>query len=362
MKLASIFNKFFLAAFSSAVLISCSGEPEFKVSGEIDGADNQSLILAKSDFHGRWIAVDSTRTNASGKFAIKSAAPASAEIYRLSLGDKFIYFPIDSTENITINSSAKSFGTDFTVEGSETAANMAAFEKELQKLDTRDPEKVKQFKRDVFNKYLKESRGSIIGYYVLTKIVDGKALYDAADRTDARYYAAVATSFDQFRPDDPHAGMLREISIEAMKRHNTDSGKKRVIEAEEVALIDIDLQNENGKNVKLSDVAGKGKPVVVIFSMMTAEDSPALNIALSELYNSKGGAVDFYHVSFDADQYAWRDAARNLKWTTVIDPAGQTSNVIRQYNVGVLPTFFIYNASGSLTDRAQTIPELKSKL
>lgn len=147
-----------------------------------------------------------------------------------------------------------------------------------------------------------------------------------------------------------------------MKRLNADSGKKRVIEAEEVALIDIDLQDENGKNVKLSDIVGKGKSIVVVFSLMTAKDSPALNIALSEIYNSKAGAIDFYQVSFDADHYAWRDAARNLKWTTVIDPAGQTSNVIRQYNVGVLPTFFIYNASGALTDRAQTIQELKSKL
>lgn len=351
-----------MAFIPAAIMVSCAGEPEFKVSGCIEGADDQSLILAKSDFHGRWIAVDSTRTNSKGEYTIKSDAPASAEIYRLSLADKFIYFPIDSTENITINSTAKDFGSDFTVEGSETAVNMAAFEKELQKLDTKDPEKVKQFKKEVFNKYLRESRGSIIGYYVLTKIVDGKPLYDAADRGDARYYAAVATSFDQFRPDDPHAGMLREISVEAMRRHNAGSGKKRVIEAEEIAMIDIDLQNDKGNNVKLSDVVGKGKPVVLVFSMMTAEDSPALNLALSEIYNSKAGSVDFYQVSFDADQYAWRDAAKNLKWTTVIDPAGQTSNALRQYNVGVLPTFFIYDGAGALTDRAQTIKELKSKL
>lgn len=362
MKLTSNFNKLFMAACAAALLASCNGEPKFKVTGQIDGADNQSVILAKSDFHGRWIAVDSTRTNGKGEFAIKSDAPASAEIYRLSLGEKFIYFPIDSTENITINSSAENFGTDFTVEGSETAVNMASFEKELQKLDTKNPEKVAQFKKDVFNKYLRESRGSIIGYYVLTKIVDGKPLYDASDLTDARYYAAVATSFDQFRPNDPHAGMLRQISLEAMRHHNSGSGKQRVIEAEEVGLLDIDLQNELGKNVKLSELTGKGKKVVVIFSMMTAEDSPALNLALSDIYNSKGGTVDYYHVSFDGDQYAWRDAAKNLKWTTVIDPAGMTSNALRQYNVGVLPTFFIYDASGSLTDRAQTIQELKSKL
>ena len=361
MKLKTIFNKFLLFCLPIAVLSSCE-DPKFKISGEIEGADNQSLVLAKSDYSGRWIAVDSTRTNSSGKFTIKGEAPASPEIYRLSLGDKFIYFPIDSIENLTINSSVKNFGTEFTVEGSETAVNMAAFEKELQSLDTYDSTKVANFKRNVFNKYLRESKGSIIGYYVLTKIVDGKPLYDAANKADARYYAAVATSFDQFRPQDPHAEMLRQVSLNAMRHHNTGLGKKRVIEAEEISMIDIDLPNENGKNVKLSSLVGKGKKVVLIFSLMTAEDSPQLNIALNELHKAYGGNVDFYHVSLDGDQYAWRDAARNLHWTTVIDPAGMTSDALRRYNVGVVPTFFIYSADGNLTDRANTIQELKSKL
>lgn len=361
MKLRNIFKSTALLILPITVFTSCN-DNQFKVSGEIEGADNKPLVLAKSDFHGRWIAVDSTRTNTSGKFTIKSEAPASPEIYRLSLGDEFIYFPIDSIESITINSSAKDFGTHFTLKGSETAENMEKFEKELQKLDTSDPENVKKFKKEVFNNYLRDSRGSIIGYYVLTKTIDGKPLYDASDKTDARYFAAVATSFQEFRPNDPHAAMIREVSLNAMRHHNMNSGKKRVLEAEEISMFDINLQNENGKNVKLSDIAGKGKPVVLIFSLMNAQDSPALNLALAEIYNAKGGAVDFYHVSLDADQYSWRDAARNLNWTTVIDPAGQTSDALAKYNVGTLPTFFIFDSAGALQHRAQTIQELKSKL
>ena len=96
--------------------------------------------------------------------------------------------------------------------------------------------------------------------------------------------------------------------------------------------------------------------------MMNEPESPALNLALSELYSAMGGNVSIYQVSFDQDQYAWRDAAKNLGWTNVIDPAGMTSDVVRQYNLRTLPVFFIYSADGNLVDRADNIAELRKKL
>ncbi|MDE6340065.1 MAG: DUF4369 domain-containing protein, partial [Muribaculaceae bacterium] len=325
MKFIKVFNMFMLLSVSAVIFTGCS-EERFKVNGEIEGGADKTVVLEKSDFHGRWIAVDSTKVASSGKFEIKSASPASPEIYRLSLDGKFIYFPVDSVETVSIVSPADRFGTDFEVSGSEQAVNMASFEKELMALDASDEAKREEFKKNVYSKYLKESRGNIIGYYVLTKIIDGKPLYDPENSSDARYYAAVATGFEQFRPNDPHTGMLRDVSIAGMRRKNAEKGKTRVLEAEEITLLDIDLQNEDGKNVKLSDIAGKGKKTVVIFSMMNQPESPAINLALSDLYNSFGGNVEFYQVSFDSDHYAWRDAAKNIKWVTVIDPAGMTSD------------------------------------
>lgn len=347
---------------SSFFVLTGCGEDKFKVNGEIEGGADKTVLLEKSDFHGRWIVLDSVKVASSGKFEIKSAAPASPEIYRISLDDRFIYFPVDSVETISIVSPADKFGTEFEVSGTEQAANMAAFEKELMALDAKDEVKREEFKKNVYSKYLKESQGGIIGYYVLTKVVDGKPLYDPANSADARYYAAVATAFEQYRPNDPHTGMLRDVSIAGLRRKNSESGKTRIVEAEEIALIDIDLQDVNGQNIKLSDLAGKGKKTVVIFGMMNEPESPALNLALSELYSAKGGNVNFYQVSFDADQYAWRDAAKNLKWVNVIDPSGLTSDVASRYNLSNLPVFFIYNADGSLTDRAESVAELGKKL
>lgn len=366
MELRKIFHTLSFCALISlplaSLVSSCKSEPRFSLSGEVEGGANKSLVLEKSDFHGRWIPVDSVRVGADGKFSMKSDAPASPEIYRISLDDKFIYFPVDSIEHIAVKSPAADFGSKFEVAGTPQAENMAAFEKELMKLDMNNEVAVAEFKKNVFNKYLRDSQGGIIGYYVLTKVVDGKPLYDAADPQDAKYFGAVATSFQQFRPQDPHANMLKGVTIEAMRRRNAGSGKRRVIEAQEVKMIDINLANENGKMVKLSDIAGKGKPVVVIFSVMNHPEAPALNKALADIYNAKGGAVDFYHVSIDGDHYAWREAAKNLHWTTVIDPEGQTSDALRRYNVGAVPVFFIYNGAGELSGRAESIKELKSKI
>lgn len=349
------------AAFFSLALASC-GEARFKIDGEVYGADGKSLVLEKSDFHGRWIPVDSVRVDGSGRFSIKADAPASPEVYRLTLGDRFVYLPVDSVETLTLTTSAADFGSRFTLTGTPQAERMAAFEQDLLALGDPDSAALASFKRDVYSKYIKDGQGSIVSYYVLTKFYGDKPLYDPADPQDAKYYAAVATQFDNFRPGDPHGRMVKEVSLQALRARNSARGKKNVIEANEIRVLDIDLPDENGGNVRLSDVVGKGKPVVVIFSLMNEPQSPDFNRQLARIYNSKGGAVEFYQVSFDTGQYEWREAAKNLPWITVLDPRGASSSAIVDYNVGSLPAVFIYDAGGDLVDRPATLSDLEKIL
>ncbi len=353
------------AAASVAVfclaLSSCGG-PEFKIDGEVYGAEGKSIVLEKSDFHGRWIPVDSVRIGGTGKFSIKADAPASPEVYRLSLGDRFVYFPVDSIENLTLTTSDAGFGSDFLLSGTPQAERMAAFEKELIALQNPDSAALADFKRKVYSEYIRDGRGSIVSYYLLTKIVDGKPLYDPADAEDAKYYAAVATQFENYRPDDPHGRMVKEVSLQAMRARNSAQGKKTVIRANELRVLDINLPDEKGKNVRLSDVVGKGKPVVVVFSMMNTPESPDFNRQLARIYESKGGTVEFYQVSFDTGQYEWREAASNLPWITVLDPSGTASNTVIDYNLGTLPAVFIYDAAGDLVDRPESLDDLARKI
>ncbi len=350
-----------LLILASSLLFAACGEPSFKIKGEIEGADKQSVLLEKSDFYGRWIVVDSTRTSSSGSFSISRPAPAAPEIFRLDIDNRYIYLPIDSVETLTVSSSLKDFGSVYTVTGSEKAEALTRFEKEVQALPANvSPDSLDSFKRGVFSKYMKDAQGSIVSYYILTKVKDNKPLFDPD--ADYKYFAAVATGFKAMRPDDPHTALLEQTSVNAIKKRNSNNGAHLQIAAEELTMLEIDLPDENGKNRKLSEFVGNGKPTVVMFTLLTHPDAPAFNIELSKIYNRFGGNVNFYQVSLDPDQYAWRDAAKNLPWVTVFDADGEYSKAARTYNVSDIPAYFIYNRSGELAARAENLDDLSKKL
>lgn len=356
------FSKYFFLIFSLVLICSSCSNDKFKIKGEIYGGEEKSIVLEKSDFQGRWLPVDSTRINRNGGFSFSFPAPSAPDIYRLCLNNQYIYIPIDSIETISLTTSYDKFGTDFSLAGSQNAEMLAQFEKQLQNINTTNTDSLSSFKRSVFSNYMKDFPGSILGFYILTKTINGEPLYNPKDNNDRKYFAAVATGYQSMRPNDPHASILEQTALNALKQKNSEAGNFRTVEANEVSLIDIDLPNENGENVKLSSIAGKGKPVVVIFSLLNVEDSPQFNIALSNIYKKHSGKIEFYNVSLDTDQYTWRDAAKNLPWITVYSPGETSSLDAVHYNVFQIPSFFIYNSEGELISRPMTLDELDRSL
>lgn len=353
----------FAAAAASILIIAAGGcgDNGFKIEGQVADSDNDKVLLEKADYAGFWTIVDSTRTDSKGNFKFSQPQQSGSEIFRLSLDDKYIYLPVDSTETLKVTTSKKNFGHDFEVSGSEQAARMAQFEKDLIAFSPYfdNPDSAANFKRRVYSEYLQNARGGIISYYILTKTIGHKALYDPST-SDYRYIQAVANSYNQFNPNDAHAPFLLELAKAARMHHNDLSGVTKVIEAEEVKMLEIELNDENGKPRKLSELVGKGKPVIVAFTLMRDGVTPEINRQLAELYNA--GRVDIYNISPDRDQYGWRSAAANLPWVTVLDPSAGQDKVFIQYNVGEIPTFFLYNAAGELTARGATVKEIRSQL
>lgn len=349
------------ASIAAIALAGGCGEKGFKIEGQLADSDNDKVLLEKADYSGYWTIVDSTRTDKKGNFKFSHPQQSGPEIFRLTLDDKYIYLPVDSTETLTVTSSKGQFGHDFTVAGTEQAARMAQFEKDLIAFVPYigNADSLKNFKKRIYNEYMHDGKGNVMSYYILTKTIGNQPLFDPTTE-DFRYIVAVANNYDHYRPEDAHTPFLLNLARAAQRHHNDQNGIRTVINAEEITMFEIALNDENGNEKKLSDLVGKGKPVVVAFTLMRDGTTPEINRQLAELY--KAGRIDIYNVSPDRDQYGWRESAANLPWTTVLDPSAGQDKAFRQYNVGELPTFFIYNSNGELTDRCASVKEIREKL
>lgn len=356
MKSGNILLSAVAGSILGGMLLCGCGESKFKIEGTVSGADGEKIVLEKADYSGRWQVIDSTRTDGNGHFSISHIAPDAPEIFRLGAGGEWVYLPVDSTETITVTAPLEGFGTRFSLSGSAGAETLEKFEKEVHALGSYpDAATLEEFRRGVFGRYLQDARGSVVSYYILTKTLDGRPLFDPSDTDAIKYVAAVASSFRQFRPDDPRTQLLEAAAKEGMRKRHASKGLTRTVEAESIGYFDMTLPDEHGNLRSLSEVAGHGKKTLLVFTLMNHPNSPELNRRLRDLAAS---GAEIYQISFDADQYEWREGARNLPWTTVYDAEGQQSPRLSQYNIGVLPTIFVIDASGQITSRIEDMNKL----
>lgn len=343
----------FVAAALSVGIIGCSHQKGWEVSGEIYGAEGSRLALEGFN-NGSWYVVDSLEISKNGQFSYKAAEPAPyPEIMRLSLGDKYVYFPVDSVDRISLTSSAEKFGADYELTGTADAVSVRQLDSIVNgSLAVSGPDAVRadvQLKRDLFTRAM-QAPTVMTAYYLINKSIGGKPYFNLSDRADVRLYGAVAQRFATERPDDPRTAYLREVFLRAQRNHRPSS--VTTIEVPETALFEIARADESGKMQSLTEMASKGGVTVLSFTSFGSEASPAYNVLLNkvwEQYHSQG--LNIYQISFDADETAWRTTARNLPWTTVWNGTTGGNEPLVRYNVGALPTTFIIDRSGSLAAR-----------
>lgn len=347
-----------LATAMAAGMCACSEKEEHGLRGTINGAkEGTYAILETTDQFGLWYCVDSAKVSGSGEFFIPFEAPKSPEIYRLRYADNYLYMPIDSVIDLTLKTDASHFNKGFTLSGSKLADNFTAFERDAQRVEAiANPDSTEALKMRTYNKYIATGRGDILSYYILTRSFGGGHLIEYTDPL----YSAVATSFQAHRPNDPHTAALVERAKQGQTERRKAKGQRNVIEAQQIAMIDMEFADMQGRKHKLSDVAGKGKPTILAFTAMSAEDTPALNRSLRSIYDE--GRANIYEVCYDADHLIISNASKGLPWVVVQDPAGAKSRILLQYNVSELPTMFIYDSRGELQQRASNTDELRRML
>ena len=361
-------------------LSACNNSSDFTVKGVVAGADGQLMYLENVGIS-NVVTLDSIKLAPGGKFKFTEKRPEYPDFYRLRLNNQLINFAVDSTETISFVADAGTFATSYSVEGSENSkaikaitlaqldANQAISRLRKEYEDKMISDTTYRMKvlaaadayKEVARKYIYSAPMSTAAYFALFQQIDGLLFFDLYDRKDVKAYGAVATSYNHTYPESPRSKHLYNLTLQSMKvlraQRPVDYSN---VETKEISFLDIELPDVRGEVVKLSTVA-PGKVVLINFTAYQTEWSPALNMALGELYTKyHDQGLEIYQVSLDSDFHFWRNGASNLPWVTVHDPQSVYSQVAGFYNVKQLPALFILDRKGNLVKRVEDVKKLEA--
>ena len=361
-------------------LSACNNSSDFTVKGVVAGADGQLMYLENVGIS-NVVTLASIKLAPGGKFKFTEKRPEYPDFYRLRLNNQLINFAVDSTETISFVADAGTFATSYSVEGSENSkaikaitlaqldANQAISRLRKEYEDKMISDTTYRMKvlaaadayKEVARKYIYSAPMSTAAYFALFQQIDGLLFFDLYDRKDVKAYGAVATSYNHTYPESPRSKHLYNLTLQSMKvlraQRPVDYSN---VETKEISFLDIELPDVRGEVVKLSTVA-PGKVVLINFTAYQTEWSPALNMALGELYTKyHDQGLEIYQVSLDSDFHFWRNGASNLPWVTVHDPQSVYSQVAGLYNVKQLPALFILDRKGNLVKRVEDVKKLEA--
>lgn len=345
---------------ATVLLTSCNGN-KFHIDGTIDGASDTTTLVLEQSSNGQWYLIDSVSVDKNGKFSVSAEAPVVPGIYQLRLGNQTICFPIDSLDHLTINAKLPNFGREYTVSGSEHAEQVMKIDQEaMQFAGGKGTPAERQAWKDKLARQVAADPSGIVAYYVINKYVDGKPLFDPMNDNDLRFIGAVANAFNSFRPNDPRTEYLVNLLLDGQRRRRSMSAPTDTVYADVATLLDIKLQDYNGKEYSLSQVAADNRVVLLDFTAYAAEIAPQLNKLLNDIYQTyRTRGLAIYQVSLDQDNVLWRQAAKNLPWITVYDPMSIDSQNVGNYNVNGIPTTFIIK-NGEIVERVEDATRLKA--
>ncbi|MCM1077816.1 MAG: AhpC/TSA family protein [Bacteroides sp.] len=351
----------FIALSLVTLLASCSGGNKWHIDGKITGLGENDIVVLEGNNQGYWYPMDTIEVSSNGSYSYSREAQGYPDIYRLRVGDKSVYFPIDSIESVTLSAEAPDIDVNYTLGGSQQAESLVRVDSMLRaSADKGGAASVVNdtvLKRNLGQMIVADPAG-IVTYYIINKKIAGKPLFNPAVKSDLRMIGAVANSFNERRPSDPRTGYLRKLFLDHRPK-GTPQGDGNLV-AYEVRAFDIKLYDNTGKEHSLLDETSKGNVVLLNFTAYTAEDSPAFNVALNNIYEKyKSRGFEIFQVAFDEDEYAWKQTAKNLPWITVLNGPADGDKALRDYNVGALPAIFIFDRNGDVVERVSEISRLE---
>lgn len=341
----------------AAILSSCSDTNKWHADATIEGAAGLTATLENSN-NGRWIMLEKATFDDDGKVSFSREASAYPDIYRITVEGKSVYFPIDSIDNVTITASLADMDSRATLAGAPSAELMQsindAVSKKIEQQGLDAALSNDSLKRELAG-LIQDDWSGICAYYLINKKIGNRAIFDPRNRFDRSIIRAVANAYAELSPGDPRSEMLKKQALQLQADYNPVTTQ---VEAMEMLFPELELRDINGTTRKLSEEWAKGKLMVVNFTTYGAEESPAYNILLSEVYNKyKERGMEIYQVVCDADEYVWRLGAKNVPWISVYCGESNVAQLLR-YNVQAIPTTFVIDSKGEKLERVDDLSTL----
>ena len=357
----SKFSRIFLGAAAILGLAACARTA--KVSGVIEGAPASDVVVKVLNVN-QYQVLDTLKTDASGKFSCKvNVAKGQPEfVYVFHKDRKIASLLLEAGDKVSVK--ADTLGASV-VEGSEESLKLAAVEADFaaakaslaglsEKLQSASSSQAEELRKQIGKTYIDYYRSRVA--YVMNNsrsLTIVPVMYQSfseslpvfGQATDALHFSNAADTLEMVYPESKYVKALRK---EAQKRLNQMELFSRVATAEAVDFLDIELPNQNGKKVKLSDVHKK----VTLVYFWTASDAAQKMFNLDALlpvykkYHDKG--FEIYQVSLDVDNGMWARVMKEQKlpWTNVSDISGGASRYALAYNLSKLPSAFLVGGDG----------------
>ena len=349
-------NQLSLIFVGFIVLVGCTKQPTFTISGTLTNAADKTIYLEHTALLGTTI-VDSCHIDTDGNYSLEAPAPTYPDFYRLRVGSRSLPIAIDSTEHVQVSASLDSLPYTLNINGSEVSAQMAQLRASA-RTATRD------VLREQTQKIILANPRSLVAYYALFLKQNGLPIWDMADPSDRRLYQAVATSYNLWMPEYNRTKALYNQVLEYMQAERSlrsQLAAQQLIADSENAFLDITLPDAKGQMQSLSQY--RGKVIVLDFSSTEMEQYVAYNFELRELYNQyhKRG-LEIYSIGIERNLLAWEEATENLPWLTVRALDNEITEVLTRYNVQSIPTLFLFDKEGNVQGRYTDFTELEADI
>ena len=382
------FNSLFAIAMAVVAVLgmaSCN-EKKFHVNGTIGNAADSTLYFENMSLNGP-VVVDSVKLSADGTFAFDDKAPTAPEFYRLRIAGQIINIAIDSTETVSIKAEYPGMASQYEVSGSEECSRIKELTLMQMGLQTQlnaianNPQLgadavndsvarvIEAYKTRVKTDYIFKEPMKASSYFALFQTLNAGGqpvliFNPRSSEQDVKVFAAVATSWDTFYPNEERGENLHNIAIEGMKDIRIIKSKQTqgIVAADKVnttGIIDFTLTDNKGQERRLSSL--QGKVVMLDFHLFAGEKSLQRIMMLRELYNKYHAAgLEIYQVSVDSDEHFWKTQTAALPW--ICTRVDDDSRVLQLYNVQQVPTFFLLDRNCNVVKRDAQIKDIDAEI